>query len=137
MSRCRLVIDTTVLVSAALLPQSIPGSVVRCALRRHLVLTSQETYDELERVFLRPKFDRYVSITQRLEFLALYRLATELIEVTATVTDCRDPKDNKLLALAIDGRASFIVSSDKDLLALHPFRGIEILAPSEVLTRIC
>jgi len=47
------------------------------------------------------------------------------------VTDCRDPKDNKYLELALAAGASVIVSSDDDLLVLNPWRGIRILRPAD------
>ena len=47
------------------------------------------------------------------------------------VTDCRDPKDNKYLELALEAGADTIVSSDGDLLVLHPWRGIDIVSPSD------
>jgi predicted nucleic acid-binding protein len=49
------------------------------------------------------------------------------------VTDCRDAADNKYLELAIAAEARAIVSSDQDLLVLHPWRGVSILPPAEYL----
>lgn len=51
------------------------------------------------------------------------------------ITACRDPRDNKLLELAVSGSASDIVTGDADLLVLHPFRGIDILAVSAFLLK--
>jgi predicted nucleic acid-binding protein len=48
---------------------------------------------------------------------------------------CRDAKDNMLLALASVSQADVIVSSDNDLLVLHPWRGVSILTPSRFLTQ--
>jgi predicted nucleic acid-binding protein len=48
---------------------------------------------------------------------------------------CRDPRDDKFLALAVAGHADCIITGDKDLLALHPFRGIAILTPMAYLER--
>jgi predicted nucleic acid-binding protein len=47
------------------------------------------------------------------------------------VTDCRDPKDDKYLELALAAGAEIIVSSDDDLLVLHPWRGARILRPAD------
>jgi predicted nucleic acid-binding protein len=47
------------------------------------------------------------------------------------VTDCRDPKDDKYLELALAAGAETIVSSDDDLLVLHPWRGVRILRPAD------
>jgi predicted nucleic acid-binding protein len=43
---------------------------------------------------------------------------------------CRDPTDDKFLELAVSGNADLILSGDKDLLTLHPFRGIPIVTPA-------
>ncbi|HST74308.1 MAG TPA: hypothetical protein VLJ20_02965 [Acetobacteraceae bacterium] len=45
------------------------------------------------------------------------------------VTECRDAKDNKYLELTLAVGAGVIVSSDADLLVLHPWRGVRILRP--------
>jgi len=47
------------------------------------------------------------------------------------VVICRDPKDNKFLALAADGQADYLVSGDRDLRDLSNFNGIPILTPRE------
>ena len=39
----------------------------------------------------------------------------DMIEVTATIEDCRDPKDNKFLELAVSGNANYMLTNDKDL----------------------
>ena len=49
------------------------------------------------------------------------------------VADCRDPKDDKYLELAFAAGAETIVSSDDDLLVLHPWRGVRILRPADYL----
>jgi predicted nucleic acid-binding protein len=56
-------------------------------------------------------------------------------ETPVPVTDCRDPADNKYLELALAAQASTIVSSDRDLLVLHPWRGILIVPPAKYLAR--
>lgn len=94
---------------------------------------SEETIAELDEVLRRPKFDKYVSETRRLEFLAALVREAEVIDVDEVVTDCRDPKDNAFLALALSGNASHIVTGDSDFLVLHPFKGIPIVNPQSFL----
>lgn len=53
--------------------------------------------------------------------------------ITHAVRACRDPKDDKFLELAVNGRADLIVTGDRDLLDLNPFRDIPIIAPAEYL----
>ena len=69
-----------------------------------------------------------------MEFLATVVRESELVEETAAVSVCRDPKDDKFLELALSGAATHIISGDDDLLSLHPFRGIAILSPHDFVT---
>jgi hypothetical protein len=82
------------------------------------------------------EFDKYVTQTQRLEFLAALVREAELIDVVDVVTECRDPKDNKFLELALSGRGSHVVTGDSDLRALRPFREIAIVTPQSFLTML-
>lgn len=134
-SDLRIVFDTSVIVSAVLLPRSIPRRAFDQAQDEGKVLISEETVDELNTVLRRDRFERYVTAIQRLEFLAELIEKAEWVHVTAVVFECRDPKDNKFLELAISGRATHLISGDKDLLVLHPFRGIQIVTPQVFLTR--
>ena len=133
-SDLRIVIDTGVVVSALLLPRSVPRQAFDVAAARGRLLVSDETIAELDDVLRRPKFDKYVSETQRLEFLAALVRAAEVIVGVDVVTDCRDPRDNKFLELALSGRGSHIISGDSDLLVLHPFREITVVTPQSFLT---
>ena len=56
-----------------------------------------------------------------------------LFNASESVEVCRDPKDDHILELAINGNALFIVTGDYDLLALDPFRGVRIVTPVEFL----
>jgi len=53
-----------------------------------------------------------------------------------TITVCRDPKDNKFLELAVAAGVSCLISGDKDILELHPFRGIAIVNAVEFLSMV-
>jgi putative PIN family toxin of toxin-antitoxin system len=99
-------------------------------------LVSAETIDELNQVLAREDFARYVTEEERMEFLAVLLREATLVEATVHVGECRDPSDNKFLELAISGNAECIVSGDRDLLVLHPFRGISIVTPREFLDEV-
>lgn len=129
----RIVLDTSTIVSALWIKQSIPRQVFDKAQEHGGILQSTETLAELNDVLRRDKFNKYVSERERLEFLAALLRESVLISVTTIITDCRDPKDNKFLALAIDGHANCIVSSDDDLLILNPFRSMPIIKPASFL----
>jgi predicted nucleic acid-binding protein len=57
------------------------------------------------------------------------------VTILSPVRACRDPRDDKFLEVAVHGRADAIVTGDRDLLDLNPFRGIAILTPAEYLER--
>ena len=97
------------------------------------VVVSEASVEELAGVLSREKFDRYVSLQDREEFLRRLLQVTTMVSVLSEITDCRDPKDNRFLALALDSESDCIVSGDADLLALNPWRGIEIGSPGAFL----
>jgi len=134
-ARLRMVADTNCLVSRLLLPASIPGQAVRKAVDTGLLLISEATMEELADVLARPKFDRYVSLEDRQQFLRLVGRVGELVPIVYPIRECRDPKDDKFLEVALNGRADLILTGDSDLLALRPWRDIEILTPGEFLKR--
>ena len=131
----RVVLDTSTLVSAALRVGSVPHQALLKALGSCELCASSATLNELEQVLKRDKFDRYLNTQTRLSFVALIRQHTHLFDVQeadelSVQSACRDPKDNKFLALALVCEADTIISSDKDLLALNPWRSIPVLTPA-------
>ena len=132
----RIVFDTNSIISALLFEHSTPGQAFHQALKHGQILMSPSTLEELSEVLGREKFDRYVSSDDREEFLQTFIERTELIEPTISVRECRDPKDDQFLELAISGKADYLVSGDKDLLTLNPFRGIPILTAEGFLQAV-
>lgn len=135
-SRPRCVLDTNVIVSAALSGHRSPGKAFDWALDNCDVLLSGEVAQEVHDVLSREKFSRYITTEERDLFLQRLVAETLLIEVTMDIRECRDPKDDKFLELALCGGASHIITGDGDLLELHPFRGIDILPPKEFLDAV-
>jgi len=133
MNKRLFVFDTSTLIGAILFETSIPRQAYDLARQNGNILLSQATLDELNEVLRRKKFNKYVSEVERLAFLDMLKLKAAFIEVTATITACRDPKDNKFLELSVSGNAESIIASDQDLLELHPFEGIAILKPRDFL----
>jgi len=128
------VADTNTIVSSLLSPQSTTSFALdRLGASYHL-LGSEETITELYEVFLRAKFAR-IPAHRREQFLMDYVQSLNIVEVRQQIRACRDPKDDKFLSLAISGDAGLILTGDTDLLTLHPFRGIDILSPSDYLAR--
>jgi len=130
-SSTRYVLDTNTLISAVLFEHSIPGQAFRRALKQGDVLISPATLEELAKVLQRKKFDRYVTIAERDEFLEAFVERATFVEPAEEIRICRDAKDDKFLELAVSGGATYLISGDNDLRSLNPFRGITIVTASE------
>jgi uncharacterized protein len=95
------------------------------------VVTSDEQLEEITTVLKRPKFRRHFSTDDIEEFLSLLYKSARIVELHHTIKDCRDEKDNFLLETAIRSKADYIVTGDKDLLVLNPYRGRKIIGFKE------
>jgi uncharacterized protein len=88
---------------------------------------------ELEEVLSRSKFDRYLPLERRTQFLSDYKDRCQVLQISIIITECRDPDDDKFLALALESGADYLISGDIHLLEMNPWRGIPILRPHEFL----
>lgn len=131
-----IVVDTSVLISALLKPHSVPAQALEVARTHFKIAVSMETLTELTKVLSRDYLARYRTVHERETFLVLYSELVEIIAITEHVTDCRDPKDNMFLDVAIASNARVLVSSDSDLLVLHPYRNIDIVTPAMFLQTV-
>jgi uncharacterized protein len=129
----RYVFDTNTLISAALFPSSKPAEALNIAINKVFLFASEATIKELEEVLNRKKFDKYISIERRIDFLNAFRNFVLILPIVSQVQDCRDPKDDKFLDIALAASAHFIISGDKDLLVLHPYDKIKILSPVQFI----
>jgi putative PIN family toxin of toxin-antitoxin system len=91
------------------------------------VVISDEQLEEMTTVLRRPKFRKHFPTDDIEEFLSLIYKTAVIVEVHHTIKDCRDEKDNFILETAIRGRADYIVTGDKDLLVLNPYKGKKII----------
>jgi uncharacterized protein len=132
----RSVVDTNGFVSAVVSSVSVPRKAVDKALDQSVLLLSQATLDELTEVLFRSKLDRYVSQKERRVFLSQLESVAEFVPSIRIVRECRDPKDDKFLEVGLNGRADLIITGDKDLLGMNPWRGIEILSPRDYWQRV-
>jgi uncharacterized protein len=129
----RLVVDTNVFASAIIFPRSVPRQVVDHALDHGVVIFSEATMSELAEVLSRSKFDSFVSRADRELFLAQVESTAEFVPIIQLVRACRDPKDDKFLEVALNGRADVIITGDADLLRMDPWRGIAVVMPATYL----
>jgi uncharacterized protein len=101
--------------------------------RQITLLYSQQLIDEFIEVAQRPKFKRYFTGNDLQDLLLEMGKRALFIDVLSKVEACRDPKDNFLLELAKDGKATHLITGDKDLLALKKFEKTKIVTFKEYL----
>jgi putative PIN family toxin of toxin-antitoxin system len=78
----KLVVDTNVLISAALSSRGAPAKLLRLALAQHTLLFSQPTFEELQSRLYRPKFDRYITLEQRQRLLHDFNACAHWVDLT-------------------------------------------------------
>lgn len=135
----RVVVDTNVLLSAALAPHGVPAELVDRVLAEGCLVFSPATFAELETRIWRPKFDRYLTLERRRELLGLFGASALWVEVPATQVAksfARDRDDDAFIHAALAADASRLVSGDGDLLCLRAVGNLRILTPREALTEI-
>jgi len=129
-----------VLVSAAITPRGTPGGIVDFAEEgRFEIVVSAKLISEAEDVLMRPKFRRYLS-----EAAVSAYLFERLPSFASTAEDPEhfparvpaDPKDDYVVALAVNAAADLIVSGDGHLLDLEDESLPEILRPADFLSRL-
>lgn len=128
-----IIFDASTLVGAALKADGVPERALLRAEEVDVFALSEAVDAEITKVLGRPKFARNISVARRERILKVLRGAAVWFDPKLRVTDCRDAKDNKYLELALAAGANTIVSSDDDLIALHPWRGVRILRPADYL----
>ena len=129
----RIVIDTNVYVSRALRSNSVPGMAVNKAWLEATTLLSAATWAEVQAVLKRAKFATYIRSGTLEPYLEKVQSIATFVPILTPIRACRDPRDDKFLEVAVNGRADAIVTGDQDLLVLNPFRGIAILSPAGYL----
>jgi uncharacterized protein len=127
------VIDTNVFISANLIEKSLSALAVdKVSLDRKLAL-STEVFNEYIEVLYRSKLDKYLTKQKRIQAIQILEENAIFFNPSEKVFDCTDPKDNKFLELALACNTSCIISGDKHLLQMHPFRNISILNAADFL----
>jgi uncharacterized protein len=130
------VFDTNVVISALAYPGSNPRQALDLAFSEAVILTSTVTLAELAGVLGRKKFRRYLSADEAAAFLTLFSQRSVPVLITTEASVARDPDDNAFVSLAIDGRANFLVTGDRNLLVLGAVGATEIVTPAAFLDTV-
>lgn len=98
--------------------------------RRFVLVTSPQVIGELREVLERPKMRAHVAAAEAQALLASLELDAVVTPGELTLPGAtRDPKDDKVLACALEGEAQLLVTLDPDLLTLAVFQGVRIVNP--------
>jgi hypothetical protein len=133
----RAVLDANVFLSAAIRPGGPPGRIIEGFLRAEAftLVLSEAIVAEVLRALEYPKVRRYIrrEIDPALWFEDLVVLADLVPGASQLAGVSRDPDDDKYLAAAVEGRASFVVTGDPHLLAIDQYERIRIVTPRTFL----
>lgn len=135
----KVVVDTNVLLSAALVPRSVPAELVDRLLADGRLIFSEATFAELESRIWKPKFDRYLPIERRKQILFELNSGALWVEIPVSISNqvfSRDMKDDFFIHAALAANATRLISGDVDLLCLHPLNNMHIVSPRTALDEI-
>jgi putative PIN family toxin of toxin-antitoxin system len=134
----RAVLDANVYVSAYVRPEGPPGQIVDRLLRAMAfeVVLSSAIIDEVLQALAYPKVQKAArtKLEPDLWFEDIVVLAQLVTGQQKVPPLSEDPDDDKYVAAAIEGRATFVVTGDPDLLTLKAHEGVRIVSPRTFLT---
>ena len=84
----------------------------------------------------RRKFSAYTVPEEVATFVQWVITTGEMVAVEQVAAVSRDPKDDKFLAVAVAGRADYLISGDKDLLVLEKVGSVPIVSPAAFLAAV-
>lgn len=135
----RVVVDTNVLLSAALLPRSGPARLVDRLLSDSRLIFSPATFAELESRIWKPKFDRFLTMELRKQILKDFDASAYWVSVKPALEEqvfSRDRSDDAFIHAAFAADASRLITGDEDLLILHPIGSLQIITVRQALEEI-
>ena len=128
----RIIIDTNLWISF-LLTNDFSKLNKLFADKSVTLLFSETLLNEFMEVVQRPKFKKYFTLHDLENLLIQINYEAEFIEVESDIVICRDPKDDFLLSLAKDGKATHLITGDKDLLEINVFGKTKIVTITNYL----
>lgn len=129
-----VVLDANVFVSFLLSHRAPISTILDLWTRGELMVCySTEILDELKMALNYPKIRKLVSNSESESLINAVKVLGILVIPAKTVEVCRDKKDNKYLEVCLESASKFLISGDKDLLALGEFEDTKIVNPGECL----
>jgi putative PIN family toxin of toxin-antitoxin system len=135
----RVVVDTNVLLSAAITPGGVAATLLDRLLAESRLVFSEATFEEIETRIWKPKFDRHLSVDIRRRLLHDLKGGAVWVkpaDVLAGRSWSRDSDDDAFIRVALAADVRRLISGDDDLLRLHPLDTLWILSPRAALDEI-
>jgi len=135
----RVVVDTNVLLSAALAPTGAPARLLDRLLACGVLVFSPATFAELQTRIWKPNFDRYLSMERRRKLLGEFNASAWWVEIPESISAqrfSRDATDDAFIHAVVAAGGTRLVSGDDDLLCLHPLGALHILSPRSALDEL-
>ena len=129
MPNSKVIFDTNVWISFLIGKKLV-------SIREHLesgkikIVVTKQLLVEIELVTSREKLKKYFPKHQVTELILLLKTIAIAVDIKPKHKICRDPKDNFLLDLIDYSKADFLVTGDKDLIELNPFKTAQIINPA-------
>ena len=133
----RIVPDSNVLVSAFFFKGTPYRFLDKAILDEHDLITSNAIIAELRSTMQKPYFQKRIAnqdVAQKI--IDDYRRAATIVNPVSIPSVCRDPKDNMVLACAVEAKADWLVTGDGDLQVLGWYGSVKIISPADALARI-
>lgn len=122
----RIIIDSNIWISV-FINNDFQSFIKKIFEREIEIISSNRQIEEISNVLSRPKIKNVIAHELIEEFLILFLKSVDIVETEIKITDCRDEKDNFILEAAISGNVDYIVTEDKDLLVLNPYKTVKVV----------
>ena len=136
--RDRVVIDTNIIISAAISIDGTPAKIFNMFLEDKIInYTTPEIINEIEKVFRRPKIDR--CITKGYKELIITNYIKKSINIKPQYFEKivkEDPDDDKFINCALSSKVKIIITGDKHLLKVKKYQDIKIMNVHDFLKQL-
>lgn len=131
----RVIIDTNLWISF-LITKDLKTLDNKVKTGKIKIIFGLELIEEFLSVASRPKFKKYFLKEDIEQIIDLFDIYGEIVHVKSKIELCRDPKDDFLLSLATDSKANYLITGDKDLLALKTIGKTKIVTMTDYLKKL-
>lgn len=100
------------------------------------VITSEQILIEIRLVTSRDKLKKYFNQESVSDLITLLDILSNKVKIKKIDRICRDPKDDFLLALSKESQANYLITGDKDLLAIKIYGRTKIVTVKEFKEKI-